>query len=210
MNSTNASHSNQRKLSTSVSGDDAVFRGWEYAKHGDYHRNLDPNWSYTPTYCKRMAFVKRFIKKLPTNTRILDAGCGEGVLVEEFANKGRLIEGLDLNYESKYVKRRSILDMPYEDDRFDVVLLLDVFEHLSFEDQPKALTEIKRVLKKREKLLISIPNLAHMNSRFTFFFKGKLDRTDTETNHKGERPINENIKILENAGFRILEKKGIT
>lgn len=100
--------------------------------------------------------------------------------------------------------------MPYEDDRFDVVLLLDVFEHLSFEDQPKALTEIKRVLKKGGKLLISIPSLAHINSRFTFFFKGKLDRTDTETNHKGERPINENIKILEDTGFKILEKRGIT
>lgn len=77
------------------------FRGWKYAKHGDYHRNLDPNWSYTPTYFRRMAFVERFIEKLPNHARILDAGYGEGVLIEEFLAKGRSIEGLDLNYESK-------------------------------------------------------------------------------------------------------------
>lgn len=63
---------------------EVCFRGWEYAKHGDYHQNLDPNWSFTLTYLKKMAFVRRFIKESPTDTRILDAGCGEGVLVEEF------------------------------------------------------------------------------------------------------------------------------
>jgi len=66
------------------------FRGWEYTKCGDYHCNLDPNWSYTPTYLKRMAFVKRFIEKLPTYIRILDAGCGEGILVEEFLSTSSL------------------------------------------------------------------------------------------------------------------------
>jgi len=26
------------------------YRCWEYSKKGDYHKNLDPDWSYTPTY----------------------------------------------------------------------------------------------------------------------------------------------------------------
>ena len=186
------------------------FRGWEYAKKGNYHKNLDPNWSYTPTYLKKMEFVRKFISKLPKKTRILDAGCGEGVLVEEFRLKGYLIEGIDLNYESEYVHRGNILDMPYSEDSFEVVLLLDVFEHLSFEDQPKALFEIKRILCSQGKLLISIPNLAHLNSRFQFFLRGQLDRTDIEINHPGERSLKENIKILENAGFKIIRMKGIT
>ena len=77
------------------------FRGWEYAKKGNYHKNLDPNWSYTPTYLKKIDFTSKFLSKLPKKTRILDAGCGEGVLVEEFRLKGYLIEGIDLNYESE-------------------------------------------------------------------------------------------------------------
>lgn len=63
------------------------FRGWEYARIGDYHRNLDPNWCYTPTYLHKMAFIRKFISSLPHNVKILDAGCGEEVLVEEFLRK---------------------------------------------------------------------------------------------------------------------------
>jgi SAM-dependent methyltransferase len=190
--------------------DKAKYRGWEYATKGDYHKNLDPNWSYTPTYLKKIAFVRTFLDNLPKETKILDAGCGEGVLVEEYRSKGYLIVGIDLNYESEYVQRGNILEMPYPDNYFDVVLMLDVFEHLAFIDQPKALAEVRRVLSSGGILLISIPNLAHLNSRFRFFFKGALDRTDTELNHVGERPIKENIQLLRNAGFEILKKKGIT
>ncbi len=122
------------------------FRGWEYAKYGDYHKNLDPDWSYTPTYLKKMYQVRKFLDSLPKKTKVLDAGCGEGVLVEEYLNKGYTIQGIDLNYESKIVIKGNILDMPFEEKSFDVVLLLDVFEHLAFSNQPKVIKEIQRVL----------------------------------------------------------------
>lgn len=189
----------------------SVFRGWEYAKSGDYHKHLDPNWSYTPTYLKKMKYVRNFIEKLPKDQPILDAGCGEGVLVEEFAAKGFKIEGVDLNYESSFVRRGDILNMSfYEDERFNVVLLLDVFEHLTFADQPRALQELRRVLRPRGVLLISIPNLAHWNSRLRFALRGNLDRSDVETNHVGERPLTENIRLLRQAGFQIEKIVGIT
>lgn len=80
---------------------------------------------------------------------MLDAGCAEGVLVEEFQAEGRDIKGLDLNYESEYVQRGSVLDMAYADNSFSAVLLLDIFEHLSYSDQLLALIEILRLLKIR-------------------------------------------------------------
>jgi 2-polyprenyl-3-methyl-5-hydroxy-6-metoxy-1,4-benzoquinol methylase len=174
-----------------------VYRGWVYAELGDYHRKLPPNWSYTPTYLKKMRVVRRFLGTLPPGARILDAGCGEGVLVEEYAAKGYAIEGLDLNYASEYVRRGDILQMPHENARFDAVLLLDVFEHLAFADQPRALQEIGRVLQPGGQLLLSIPNLAHLNSRLKFFFKGQLHRTDCEENHLGERPMAENVHLIQ-------------
>lgn len=186
------------------------YRGWEYARIGDYHRNLDPNWSYTPTYLRKMALVRREIEAKGKSARILDAGCGEGVLVEEFRSQGYSIVGLDLNYESALVRRGSVLAMPYEDGAFDLVLFLDVFEHLTFLDQPAALTEIHRVLAPGGALVASIPNLAHWNSRFRMALSGRLDRTDVDTNHVGERPYQENRHLIRKAGFEIVRTKGIT
>jgi 2-polyprenyl-3-methyl-5-hydroxy-6-metoxy-1,4-benzoquinol methylase len=186
------------------------YRGWEYARAGDYHCNLDPNWSYTPTYLRKMAFVRQKIRDRGTEARILDAGCGEGALVQELKVQGFQIEGLDLNYESEYVRRGSVLEMPYAANTFDVVLLLDVFEHLGYADQPVALAEIRRVLRERGELIASIPNLAHWNSRFRLTLFGQLDRTDVETNHVGERPFVENRSLLHKAGFEIVQVKGVT
>ena len=124
------------------------YRAWEYAAKGDYHRDLDRNWSYTPTYLRKMAYVRRILEELPPESKILDVGCGEGVLVEEYRNRGRRIIGLDLNYEREFVQRGSVLDLPYRDASFDLVLFLDVFEHLAYADQPRALSEIYRVLRR--------------------------------------------------------------
>jgi SAM-dependent methyltransferase len=189
---------------------DANYRAWEYERLGDYHRNLDYNWSYTPTYLKKMKEVRKFIAVSPANATILDAGCGEGVLVQEYQAKGRLIQGLDLNYASDFVIHGDILSTPFEDSYFDIVLLLDVFEHLSYVDQPRALSEIKRILKPTGLLFLSIPNMAHLNARFSLAFYGRLDRTDIEANHPGERPMAENIGLLVAENFRIIRKKGIT
>lgn len=186
------------------------YRGWLYKEKGDYHRNLDPNWSYTPTYLSKMAAVRAFIEAKPSTSKILDLACGEGVIVEEFQKKRYDIYGLDLNYESDYVKKGDARDLPYNDSTFDIVLFLDALEHLSYEDQSTALSEINRILKPKGYLFLSVPNLAHFNSRFQFFFKGVLDRPDSEINHIGERPLGEYIKLLIQNKFKILRVTGIT
>ena len=55
----------------------------EYASRGEYHRAPSPDWDYYPTYVAKLGFVRRYLDRLPAGTRVLDAGCGEGVLVEE-------------------------------------------------------------------------------------------------------------------------------
>ncbi len=147
----------------------------------------------------------------PRWKRILDVGCGEGILVEEYQTKGYLIEGIDLNYESNIVRRGDAISMPfYKDGQFDIVFLIDVLEHIAFADQLQVLKEIKRVLVPRGVLFISIPNLAHLNSRWQLLFHGILDRSDIETNHIGERTLSESKRLLEDAGFKIDKVVGIT
>jgi SAM-dependent methyltransferase len=187
-----------------------TYRGWEYATQGDYHRVLDPNWPYALTYRRKMAHVRRVIRSVGPGARMLDVGCGEGLLVEDFGAQGFRIEGIDLHYESDHVRRGSVLDLPYPDASLDLVLLLDVFEHLSFQDQPAALAEIARVLVAGGRLIATIPNLAHWNSRFSFALFGRLDRTDVETEHVGERPLTENRRLLEAAGLHVESETGIT
>ena len=185
-----------------------VERTGEYALRGDYHRQLSPDWEFYPTYIAKLALVRRYLAALPATTRVLDAGCGEGVLVDEF--HGRLaIEGVDPNYASDRVRRGSLIALPYGDGSFDRALCLDVLEHLDFAEQPRALAELFRVLRPGGELLVTVPNLAHLQSRLHFLFTGRLIRTANLAKHPGDRPIGEYLDLAARAGFTLIDRRGI-
>jgi SAM-dependent methyltransferase len=180
----------------------------EYADRGDYHRRPDEAWDYLPTFLAKLEYVRGYLAALAAPTRVLDAGCGEGILVEEFADR-LAIEGVDPNYESPHVRRASILALPYPDTSFDRALCLDVLEHLAYAEQPRALAELHRVLARDGELLVSIPNLAHLQSRVHFLLTGRLIRTASEVKHPGDRPIAEYLRLFSQAGFTVVERRGI-
>lgn len=189
-------------------GGRTVVRRGEYASRGDYHRHPDPDWDYYPTYIAKLDAVRAWLTDIPAGARVLDAGCGEGVLVDEFANR-LAIEGVDPNYSSDRVRSGSVLQLPYEAATFDRALCLDVLEHLPYEQQPLALAELWRVLRPGGQLLVSIPNLAHLQSRVHFLLTGRLIRTASEYKHPGDRPAGEYITLAESAGFTLIARRGI-
>jgi SAM-dependent methyltransferase len=191
-----------------MNGSPPVVRRGEYAARGDYHRAPDPTWEFYPTYIAKLAAVRRWLDGLPAETRVLDAGCGEGVLVDEYAGRLR-IEGLDPNYSSARVRSGSLTALPYDAGTFDRALCLDVLEHLTFEDQPRALAELHRVLKPGGAVLVSVPNLAHLQSRIHFLLLGRLIRTASEHKHPGDRPAADYIRLAERAGFTLAGRRGI-
>src|SRR4029453_8819614 len=69
--------------SGAMSPTSSVSRTGEYAERGDYHRHLSADWEFYPTYLAKLELVRAYLQRLPRGTRVLDAGCGEGVLVEE-------------------------------------------------------------------------------------------------------------------------------
>lgn len=172
-------------------------------------RNIEGRDWYFLIYERKMKIILEIIEEF-REKKILDCGCGEGVLVEEFKKKGYNIEGIDLNYESEFVKKGDITSMDYPDNHFDVLLLLDVFEHLSYNEQYKALNEIKRILKDHGILILSIPNVANISSRLKFLILGELSRTDKDYNHLGERTFREMKRILQQNGFYIKKVYPIT
>ena len=185
-----------------------MVRRGEYAARGDYHRTPDPSWDYYPTYLAKLDAVRRYLDALPSATRVLDAGCGEGILVEEYA--GRLdITGVDANYSSARVMLGSVTALPLPDASFDRALCLDVLEHLSYEDQPRALAELFRVLRPGGELFVSVPNLAHLQSRIQFLLRGRLIRTASEIKHPGDRPVFEYLQLARRAGFTLVARRGI-
>jgi ubiquinone/menaquinone biosynthesis C-methylase UbiE len=191
-----------------MSPSSSVSRTGEYAERGDYHRELSANWEFYPTYLAKMAIVRAYLGALPAGTHVLDAGCGEGVLVEEFHSRIPIV-GVDPHYSSARVTTGSLSALPFGAASFDRALCLDVLEHLTFPEQPLALAELFRVVRPGGELLVTVPNLAHLQSRVHFLLRGRLIHTANLAKHPGDRPVAEFLDLAARAGFRLVERRGI-
>ncbi len=56
-----------------------------------------------------------------------------------------------------HLRNGDVLQLPYEDNSFDAVLLISILEHLKPEEQPRAFAEIRRVLKPGGQVVYGVP-----------------------------------------------------
>lgn len=111
------------------------------------------------------------LRGLPPSARILDVGCGPGLLVESLLKSGfTAVTGIDtsesLVSEAKkrglpvhHVSADYIDNSPSNDDTaYDVIFLLDVLEHVSIPRQLSFLRGIRRRLRDQGRLVVSVPN----------------------------------------------------
>ncbi|MGB9876962.1 MAG: class I SAM-dependent methyltransferase [bacterium] len=94
--------------------------------------------------------------------KVLDVGCGTGGNLSLFNG---FVVGVDVSMKALSLARRRKKDallclgqaenLPFKDNSFDLVLALDLLEHLP--DDMKGLSEMHRVLKKGGSLLITVP-----------------------------------------------------
>lgn len=97
--------------------------------------------------------------------KILDFGCGTGG-TSKFLKKYGSVYGVDIDplavsYSKKNKINTKLLSnskLSYTNNYFDIIFLLDVFYHKNFKVKQN-LAEIKRVLKKDGKLIITNPTL---------------------------------------------------
>ncbi|MFM1816700.1 MAG: hypothetical protein RLZ98_3395, partial [Pseudomonadota bacterium] len=104
--------------------------------------------------------------------RILDVGCGDGLITNRLP-QDRHVVGMDISSVAlKHVQREkregSILEIPYADHEFDLVMANDVLEHLGTKELRRAGTEIQRVAKSY--ILVTVPFSEVLDARREFSF----------------------------------------
>ncbi len=110
--------------------------------------------------------------------RVLDYGCGYGNFLQRLADRSTSRTGVDIDEEK--VKIASSVDgiraqiappsaaLPYEDESFDTVIIMEVIEHVA--DEPTVMAELSRVLAPGGFLLLTTPH----KGLLTFIDPGNL------------------------------------
>lgn len=125
----------------------------------------------------RLPWIKHSLaKRVGSYAKILDIGCGAGLLSNPLAQTGYDITGIDLSKESllcaqKYDPSQKVkyiygnaTDLPFEDNSFDVVLAMDLLEHV--ENPKRVIEESSRVLKSNGLMFFHTFN----KNIFSYFF----------------------------------------
>ena len=114
---------------------------------------------------------------------ILEVSCGSAAELRKLRERGYMVQGT--NY-TKYGEELAGIDvahgvdilegLPFPDNSFDGVMLLDVIEHLR--DHDRAVAELARVCKEGGHVLVMTPNTMKLTSRLHFLLTGffKLKR----------------------------------
>lgn len=163
------------------------------------------------------------LKMVGSHNKVLDVGCGTGLLSSLMKNQGNDVCGIDISEVAlKKAELRGIKvklgnidnNLPFDDDIFDVVVCSEVIEHLF--NPIESLEEIQRVLKPEGYLVLTTPNMAYILRRIALLFgkfpeEVKWARTSNtnEWEHIRFFTLTSLIKVLESAGFSCIEIKGI-
>ena len=129
----------------------------------------------------------------PIASKVLDVGCGPGVVAGALAKRRCAVWGIEADPAAARLAERhckavivgdvELLDLSeaLADERFDVILLLDILEHLR--NPGHLLRRLPELMNPGGIVMASIPNVAHgavrlalLSGEFRYSDKGLLDR----------------------------------
>ncbi len=126
---------------------------------------------------RRLALINRYAPL--ADKTILDVGCGLGTYVERFRRFSDRVYGVDLEPSrvAEAARRLPNLaaaqaeELPFPQDRFDVVLLHEVIEHV--EDDRGVVQETYRVTKPQGRIVIFAPNRLYPFETHGIYWRGR-------------------------------------
>lgn len=149
--------------------------------------------------------VRFLARMVPEAGRVLDVGCGRGVLLKELADQGLEVHGFEVSPSAAIgvdprIQLRignDLRDVDFPEGYFDQVIIWHVLEHVS--DPRATLAEIHRILKPGGEIVVAVPNFSSLQARWSgpAWFHLDLPR------HLYHFPVAGLATLLEECGFRV-------
>ena len=153
--------------------------------------------------------VRSLSKSLPESARILDVGCGRGVLLSSLADYGHEVHGMDVSEtavtgadpRAQIKVAGCLMECEYPDKHFDQIILWHVLEHLT--NPREVLAEINRILKPGGQVIVAVPNFSSRQAQWAgpAWFHLDLPR------HLFHFPVAALRQILERTGFKVAREQ---
>ncbi|MHA1722235.1 MAG: class I SAM-dependent methyltransferase [Candidatus Baldrarchaeia archaeon] len=130
------------------------------------HQNI---WELQGFLLNRQVRRGQVVKSMLKSSRaklVLDVGCAEGFITNFLSQLPAYVIGIDLDESIKIAKskvsradfiRVTITHLPFKNECFDAITLLEILEHLPNNILNEGIKEVDRVLKPGGTLLISVP-----------------------------------------------------
>ncbi len=165
-----------------------------------------PDIAHVPQIQPRHSYQRRFdplgadslaklARLIAPGSRVLDVGCGPGILGSYLAEeKGCIVDGLEINEADVMLARKTFRQvftvdlegpdpvLPLAAERYDYIICADVLEHLR--DPGRLIDHLRPLLAPSARMLISLPNIAYsgliaglIEGQFRYTLEGLLDET---------------------------------
>ncbi len=122
--------------------------------------HVEPNHYFNTDYDSKERFcsywhqIQEIMSLAPE--RVLEIGIGNGFVAKYLRDRKRNVVTLDIDERLNPDVVGSVVEIPFDDNSFDVVTCCEVLEHLPYENFHKALSEIRRV--SSQHTVLSLPD----------------------------------------------------
>lgn len=159
--------------------------------------------------------LKKVVSYVDNGDRVLDFGCGyQAYFLRHIKNIVSSGIGIDYDIENikiggnvKLVKLRFIDRLPFADNYFDKVFLLAVVEHIPLMSEFPLLSELRRVLKKGGKIILTTPTPFGKKVLEFLAFKLKIISAKEIRDHKKYYNYSDFREISSKLNFKIVKYK---
>jgi len=155
-------------------------------------------------------FSKRTLLRMIKQGSVFDIGCGDGLLLEHLKKKGLQVSGIDISSVAVEICRSRGLNciqgditdvLPYSDDTYENVLLIDVLEHMFL--PLEVLEEAARISKKY--VYISVPNFVSLPARFQVLLGRVPENNTPRDGHVYFMTLDVILSLVKRSGLKVDE-----